>query len=161
MLLVSLLTGVLVFAIFLPGLISPASSSSVNTEKLRKSLKAKWLAYYRENRHWLDNLQVWVTCEGQRRPTASFIVATLSTLDPQFTKMLPLLVDLNKDPDRIVASLGLNFDPEKELEALQVEKNGAELKMLPPAIAKLTESASRIAAKVDESCEGVYKKSRD
>ncbi|MBD2742269.1 DUF5331 domain-containing protein [Coleofasciculus sp. FACHB-1120] len=134
----------------------------MNTEHLRQSVKAKWLDYYQENRHWLNRLQVWVTSEGQRRPTSSFIVATLSTLDPQFTEMLPLMVDLNADPDRIVATLGLNFDPDLELEAVPAEQTNAddEVKMLPaaPVTANIAQSPSRIAAKVDESCEGVYKK---
>ncbi len=158
MLLVSLLTGLLLFTILRYGLFSAAISSKVNTEKLQRSLKAKWLAYYRENRHWLNRLQIWITYEGQRRPSSSFIVATLSILEPQFTKMLPLIVDLNRDPDQIVASLGLNFDPEKELEALPALKaNGVEFRMLLPA-AEPAEPASRVVAKIDESCEGVYKK---
>jgi len=131
----------------------------VNTEKLRQSLKAKWLAYYRENRPWLNRLQIWVTSKGQRRPNSSFILATLSTLDTQFNHLLPLIVDLNKDPDEIVASLGLNFDPDKELNALpEAIKDADQIKMLPPAFAKMMDSPSRNAAKVDESCEGVYKK---
>ncbi|MBD1923351.1 hypothetical protein H6F77_20080 [Microcoleus sp. FACHB-831] len=131
----------------------------MNTEKLRQSLKAKWLAYYRENRHWLNRLQIWVTWKGQRRPNSSFILATLSMLDTQFNHLLPLIVDLNKDPDEIVASLGLNFDPDKELNALpEAIKDADKVKMLPPGVAKMIDSPSRTAAKVDESCEGVYKK---
>ncbi len=159
MLLASLLTCILLFAILRSRLLSPASSRSVNTEKLRQSLKAKWLAYYRENSHWLNRLQVWVTCKGQRRPNSSFILGTLATLDPQFKQMLPLIVDLNKDPDEIVVSLGLNFDPDKEINALPEGRKDADLvRMLPPAAENATESPSRAAAKVDESCEGVYKK---
>lgn len=160
MLLVSILTCVLLCTILQTRLFSSASSPTVNTEQLRQSVKAKWLDYYQKNRHWLNRLQVWVTSEGQRRPTSSFIVATLSTLDPQFTEMLPLMVDLNADPDRIVATLGLNFDPDLELEAVPAEQTNAdEVKML-PAAANIAQSPSRIAAKVDESCEGVYKKHR-
>ena len=173
MLLVSILTCVLLCTILQTKLFSPASASSptVNTEQLcpeqlrpeqlRESVRAKWLDYYRKNRHWLNRLQVWVTSEGQRRPTSSFILATLSTLDPQFNEMLPLIVDLNADPDRIVASFGLNFAPDDELEALSAEKTDTdEVRMLPPAAVNVAQSASRIAAKVDESCEGVYKKHR-
>lgn len=159
MLLASLLTCILLFAILRSRLLLPASSRSVNTEKLRQSLKAKWLDYYRENRHWLNRLQVWVTSKGQRRPNSSFILATLSTLEPQFNHLLPLIVELNKDPDEIVASLGLNFDPDKELNALpEAKKDAVQLKMLPPGLAKMIDSPSRTAAKIDESCEGVYKK---
>lgn len=189
MLLVSILTCVLLCTILQTKLFSPASASSptVNTEQLcpeqlrseqlrpeqlRESVRAKWLDYYRKNRHWLNRLQVWVSSEGQRRPTSTFILATLSTLDPQFNEMLPLIVDLNADPDRIVASFGLDFDPDDELEALSTapddelealsaEKTDTEeVRMLPPAAVNVAQSPSRIAAKVDESCEGVYKKHR-
>lgn len=130
---------------------------SVNSEILRKSVKAKWLAYYRENRHWINRLQVWATYEGQRRPTSSFILAVVSTLDPQLTKILPLIVDLNSNPDRIVASLGLNFNPEKELQAIAERKAATpEFKMLPPGNLPIEHPTSRNAAKVDEFCEGVY-----
>lgn len=133
----------------------------MNAELLRKSVKAKWLEYYRENRHWINRLKIWGTYEGQRRPTSSFILAALSTLDPQLTKMLPLIVDLNNNPDRIVSSLGLNFNPEKELQAIASQKLADEVvKMLPPGSIPLNVAPSQVAAKVDESCEGVYKKER-
>lgn len=90
----------------------------MNIEHLRKTLKAQWLNYYRENRSWLIRLGVWVNCEGKRRPSASFILATLSTLEPQLLEILPLVVDLSSNPDRIVLALGLNFNPDEELEAI-------------------------------------------
>lgn len=163
MLLLSLLTGLMLFS-FLRirnGLfpVPVSSSNTTTTEALRQSLKARWLAYYRDNRHWLNHLQVWVTYEGHRRPNSSFILATLSTLDSQFAQMLPLIVDLNRDPDRIIVSLGLDFDPEKELETFLQEKT--DTKMLAPGADPVTESASRLAARVDESCEGAYKKPGD
>lgn len=34
-------------------------------------------------------------------------------------ELLPLVVDLNNNPDRIVAALGLDFNPEDELEATE------------------------------------------
>jgi hypothetical protein len=90
----------------------------VNVEKFRRSLSAKWLDYYRENRNWLVRLGVWVTYQGQRRPSSSFILATLSILEPKLTQLLPLVVDLSQSPDRIVAALGLNFNPEEALDKL-------------------------------------------
>lgn len=90
----------------------------MNTEELRRSLKTAWLTYYRENRSWLARLGVWVDSEGQRRPSSSFILATLSVLEPQLTQLLPLIVDLSSSPDRIVRALGLNFNPDKELDRL-------------------------------------------
>jgi hypothetical protein len=47
-------------------------------------------------------LGVWVNCDGQRRPSSSFILATLSVLEPELTQMLPLIVDLSSNPDRII-----------------------------------------------------------
>lgn len=107
----------------------------MNTEHLRKSLKTQWLTYYRDNREWLTRLGVWVTCEGKRRPSSSFILAALSTLEPQLVQLLPLIVDLSSNPDRIVMALGLNFTPDEELEWLAQEEQAAasngRLKMLP------------------------------
>jgi Family of unknown function (DUF5331) len=131
----------------------------VNIEQFRQSLKAQWLDYYRTNRHWLTRVGVWVSCEGQRRPSSSFILATLSVLEPQLTHLLPLIVDLSSNPDRIVIALGLNFNPDEALEALGkgedaiAEKNP---KMLPggiPEVDFLTQKSP--VAVADESCEGV------
>ncbi|PSB09894.1 hypothetical protein C7B61_08520 [filamentous cyanobacterium CCP1] len=91
----------------------------MNIEHLRKSLKAQWLIYYRDNRSWLTHLGVWVTCEGARRPSSSFILGTLSTLEPQLIQLLPLIVDLSSNPDRIVIALGLNFNPDEELKTFK------------------------------------------
>ncbi|HEY9626320.1 MAG TPA: DUF5331 domain-containing protein [Coleofasciculaceae cyanobacterium] len=102
----------------------------MNIEHLRRSLKVQWLDYYRENRVWLTRLGVWVNCEGNRRPSSSFILATLSVLEPQLTQMLPLVVDLSSNPDRIVMALGLNFNPDEELTAIE-QASAEELKLLP------------------------------
>ena len=139
----------------------------MNTEQLRKSLKAQWLDYYRRNRNWLVKLGVWVNCEGQRRPSSSFILATLSVLEPQLIQLLPLIVDLSSNPDRIVIALGLNFNPDEVLEALEAAENSINgVKMLPGSTEPIQfpehynsklkqESKSRLPAKVDESCQGV------
>ncbi|MGF1570684.1 MAG: DUF5331 domain-containing protein [Nodosilinea sp.] len=106
----------------------------MNSKKLRWSLKVKWLTYYRDNREWIDNLGIWVTCEGQRRPSSGFILGALSTLEPNLNSLLPLVVDLSSNPDRIILALGLNISPTQELEAL-----GEAQKMLPSsAVAEVT-----------------------
>jgi hypothetical protein len=124
----------------------------VNIEHLRKSLRAQWLTYYRDNRSWLTHLGVWVTCEGERRPSSSFILGTLSTLEPQLIQLLPLIVDLSSNPDRIVIALGLNFNPDDELKSFeeteQLIANGhnSSVRMLPEghtvegAVQRVTES---------------------
>jgi Family of unknown function (DUF5331) len=94
----------------------------VNIEQLRHSLKVKWLRYYQQNRSWLVKLQVWGTENGRRCPTSSFILATVSSLEPELTELLPLLVALNNNPDRIASALGLNFDPDAELKLMSDEQ---------------------------------------
>ena len=85
----------------------------MNTQQLRKSIKQRWLSYYADNRPWITRLRIWVDCDGQRRPSSSFILATLSILEPQLNQLLPLIVDLSSNPDRIVVALGLNFNPDE------------------------------------------------
>jgi len=115
----------------------------VNIQQLRQSLRVQWLSYYREHRDWLIRIGVWVTCEGKRRPSSSFILATLSVLEPKLTQLLPLVVDLSSNPDRIVIALGLNFNPDEELEAFEQEKqtanNGQVRRMLPGRSTEIVE----------------------
>jgi hypothetical protein len=128
----------------------------VNIEHLRQSLKAKWLSYYRENRQWLAHLKVWVICDGQRRPSSSFILGTLAILEPRLSRLLPLIVDLNNHPDRIVISLGLNFNPEAELALLSNETitpDHRSVKMLPGS-SNDQPSKQLPPEKDDESCRG-------
>lgn len=128
----------------------------MNIDYLRRSLKDKWLDYYQENRSWLTRLSVWVNCDGKRRPSSSFILATLSTLEPRFTELLPLIVDLSNHPDRIVMALGLNFDPEQELKTLQRLEAAIDEppKYLPASESPNAQHLSRRPTKQDEACEG-------
>ena len=127
----------------------------MNIVQLRQSLKDKWLTYYRDNRPWLARLAVWVNCNGQRRPSSSFILATLSVLEPELTAFLPLVVDLNSNPDRIVMALGLNFNPDRALDSLaKVDATVDEEVKLLPASGRV----SRVYAKRDEDCGGSGRK---
>jgi hypothetical protein len=87
----------------------------MNVQDLRQSVKIKWLQYYRENRHWMEKMQIWATFGAERRPLSSFILATVTVMEPELVEMLPFLAELNSDPDAMVAALGLNFNPEAEL----------------------------------------------
>lgn len=108
---------------------------SVNIEQLRHSLQEKWLTYYFENREWLVQLSIWVTCEGQYRPSASFILATLTALEPQLTRLMPLLAGLNSNPDRIVSALGLNFNPDDKVKHwLQETRKGSNPVQVLPSV---------------------------
>jgi Family of unknown function (DUF5331) len=133
----------------------------MDIQQLRHDLKHKWLDYYQTNRHWLSRLGVWVNCDGQRRPSSGFILATLAVVEPQLNDLLPLVVDLNDNPDRIIIALGLNFNPDEALAALtqDAEFKEAELKeevkFLPASAQRpLPESTSRRYSRADESCEG-------
>jgi hypothetical protein len=101
----------------------------VDTEYLRASLKTQWLDYYRSNRTWINRLSIWVTCEGERRPSSSFILATLAILEPNLNTLLPLIVDLSSNPDRIILALGLNFNPDQALQSRHSTEST--VKMLP------------------------------
>lgn len=90
----------------------------MNVHQLRHALKVKWLLYYRQNRPWLTKIRIWGTYEGKRRPSSSFILATLTHLEPDLIEMLPFIVSLSNNPDQIVVALGLNFNPEEELKSL-------------------------------------------
>lgn len=106
----------------------------MNIKSLRIALKSKWMDYYQDNRHWITRLGVWGTYQGKRRPSSSFILGALSVQEPRLMEILPLVVDLNNNPDRIVVALGLNFNPEDELEAFNKAKASLSkqaLKMLP------------------------------
>lgn len=144
----------------------------MNTEQLRQSLKNKWLNYYAENRYWITRLRVWVDCDGKRRPSSGFILATLSVLEPHLNHLLPLVVDLSNNPDRIVAALGLNFNPDEYLEKLQksptkaspVDPESAQSIATPKTVKLLPASSNEIispptqsphqVSRIDETCQG-------
>lgn len=129
----------------------------MNVEQLRKSLKIKWLSYYRDNRPWLSRLGVWVTCEGQRRPSSSFILATLTVLEPQLPQLLPLIVELSNNPDRVIQALGLNFNPDAELKALEAKAaaiSDKSVRMLPSGAEAIQFTGTAVPAVMDEACEG-------
>jgi Family of unknown function (DUF5331) len=156
--------------------------SLVDIQQLRQSLKVKWLLYYRRNRPWMTKLRIWGTYDGQRRPSSSFILATLTNLEPQLIQMFPFIVALSNHPDQIIAALGLNFNPEVEIrslneaaniteikasnngvtyasEVVQADRNGYAPKKLPIASSEVrvapTSKVSNIASWVDETCTGV------
>ena len=146
-------------------------------QQLRQSLKVKWLIYYQRNRSWLVKMQIWATYNGQRRPSSGFMLGILSLLEPQLTEILPFLLELNNNPDNVIAALGLNFNPDKELlselkklqngksvlnsgQGVQVNGNGKMTHQPPPeddtkVIVSPPSTATNIIAWVDEFCNGV------
>ncbi|MGM3309028.1 DUF5331 domain-containing protein [Anabaena sp. WFMT] len=97
----------------------------MDIQQLRQSLKMKWLNYCQENRPWLVEMRIWHSYDGVRRPSSGYILATLSVLEPQLKEILPFILDLNNDPDQIVAALGLHFNPDEELGLLKSEDSVA------------------------------------
>lgn len=95
----------------------------MNIQQLRQSLKMQWLSYYEQNSAWLVKIRVWATYDDVRRPSSGFILATMSVLEPQFEQILAFIMELNNNPDDIVAALGLNFNPEQELGLMQSESS--------------------------------------
>lgn len=134
----------------------------MNSKQLRHSLRTKWLTYYRDNREWIDRLGIWITAEGERRPSSGFIIATLAILEPNLNQLLPLVVELSSNPDRIVKALGLDISPDKALKNLTVKQRmlpGGERPDLP--IPEAAASQSTVEAKAalppniqDEACQG-------
>ena len=66
-------------------------------------------------------MQVWGTFNGRRRPYSGFILATITALEPKLHHILPFILDLNNNPDDIVAALGLNFNPEEQLHLVKID----------------------------------------
>ncbi len=87
----------------------------MNIKQLRESLKIKWVKYYHQNRPWLEKMRIWGNYDGYRRPSSGFILATLSVLEPKLDEIFPFILELNNNPDEIIAALGLNFNPEQQL----------------------------------------------
>jgi hypothetical protein len=159
----------------------------VNTEQLRQSVREKWLNYYRDNRVWITRLATWGNYRGQRRPSSSFILASLSILEPELPNLLPMMVELSNDPDRLITALGLNFNPENELKLLVAQETAttsleaAQVKQLLPGeahklsapqrqqvlqpaqpVAVAAARSSRSAADQDSDCRGsVHRRLRE
>jgi hypothetical protein len=87
-----------------------------------------------------------VTCDGDRRPSSSFILATLAILEPRLHDILPLIVDLSSNPDRIVLALGLNFNPDQAIQDRTKEvKAENPVKMLPARAPALPDAIAKKA----------------
>lgn len=130
----------------------------MNIQYLRQSLKTRWLTYYDENREWIERMGIWVECGGVRRPSSSFILGTLASVEPELTNLLPLVVDLSNNPDRIVMALGLNINPDHALKSLKRKTPDPPIKMLPgetPPMKELsTHKPRKLPSLVDEECQG-------
>ena len=102
----------------------------MDIQRLRQSLKIKWLNYYKQNRSWLVKMRIWKDYDGIRRPSSGYILATLSVLEPELKKILPFILDLNNNPDQIITALCLHFNPEQELNLLKSQDSLAKNEIL-------------------------------
>ncbi|NES94041.1 MAG: DUF5331 domain-containing protein [Desertifilum sp. SIO1I2] len=82
------------------------------------AIRQKWLDYYQTNRPWLIlqmEVRSEVTPDGGRRPVSSLLLGVVNALEPKLGNLMVPFFKLNSDEDALVEVLGLNFDPEKEL----------------------------------------------
>ncbi|MDJ1184092.1 DUF5331 domain-containing protein [Roseofilum casamattae] len=88
------------------------------------SIRQKWLDYFQANKAWLL-LQMEVksnkTPDGGRRPASSLILGVVNALEPKLGNLMVPFFKLNADEDALVDVLGLNFDPERELNPTNAE----------------------------------------
>ena len=117
-----------------------------NFEDIKVRLKKKWLQYYKHNRTWItkycqENCYVSVkgSIEGETwttdqrnwedpnyrevHPPSELILGTITALEPLLAQYwLTAFVDLYANKEKIIVTLGLNFDPELELKKMEEKK---------------------------------------
>ncbi|MGI0482720.1 DUF5331 domain-containing protein [Geminocystis sp. CENA526] len=90
-------------------------------EKNKAIIRKSWLEYYQENATLFDRItENWFTRvgtpDGGYRVKAEWILGFLAGKHRNFSKLLYTLYISNDNLEKIVETLGLNFDPRKELE---------------------------------------------
>ena len=82
-------------------------------EQLKAELKGKWLDYYQANRDWLNKINGY----GHRINDSWFILGIITALEPksELKELLQYFLLVTKNCDSIIKALGLDFDPELEL----------------------------------------------
>ncbi|NJK35043.1 MAG: DUF5331 domain-containing protein [Oscillatoriales cyanobacterium SM2_2_1] len=90
-------------------------------EKIKGTLKERWVAHYKANRAWIRDQMNYssqfyaTTSDGGTRPSNAFILGCISALEPEFATYIPFFLQLNRDADKLIEILGLDFDVEKLL----------------------------------------------
>jgi hypothetical protein len=96
-------------------------------DKLKISIKHKWLDYYELNRYWLVKAGSWVNTPDQgSRPDSLVIIGAVVALEPRLVEFMPAFCDLKNDAGEIVRILELNFDPRIELKRRTAELAASE-----------------------------------
>ena len=95
-------------------------------EELKAELKDKFLDYYQANQNWLKKMEGM----GQRTDNTWFILGVVTALEPksELKELLQYFLMVSQDSDTIARALGLDFNPEKELERRQIELAAKETK---------------------------------
>ena len=97
-------------------------------EKNKEIIKKSWLEHYEQNSKLYDQItENWflrvATPDGGYRVKAEWILGFLSGKHKSFSKMFYTLYLANNNLEEIINILGLNFDPRKEL---NIENNNKE-----------------------------------
>jgi hypothetical protein len=115
-------------------------------EQFKAILKEKWLNYYKENQEWIksyhknnlgfasvgyylseDKTDYFTKERDDKykkiRPSSDFIIGVITMLEPLVINFyMELLCEAEVSNYNIVKALGLNFDPDLELERIEEEK---------------------------------------
>ncbi|PSB05111.1 DUF5331 domain-containing protein [Merismopedia glauca] len=96
-------------------------SFDFKSDLFKANLKEQWLNYYESNRYWIIKLSCWerITVQSNRKIKylqPSFILGVLSVIEPKISEIILLLNEYTDSPQSVVKVLGLDFDPEMELQ---------------------------------------------
>ncbi|ACB53881.1 conserved hypothetical protein [Crocosphaera subtropica ATCC 51142] len=97
-------------------------------EQIKVSLPDKWLDYYQINRCWIkplmDSRNLWkpIPNNGGKRPCADIILGAITALEPELAYWIPPFCEIEPNQDKFVKVLGLDFDPETELNNREEER---------------------------------------
>lgn len=109
-------------------------------ENFTTSIKQQWLEYFQINRPWLtlqmENSSV-RTPDGGRRPSSYLILGVINALEPKLGNLMVPFYKLNANEDALIDVLGLDFDPDVELQkegttSVNLDDSGPEVNRLLP-----------------------------
>ncbi|MGK7881231.1 MAG: DUF5331 domain-containing protein [Crocosphaera sp.] len=97
------------------------------SQDVMASLKDKWLDFCETNPYWLEEIKnhnsfCAKTPNEGKRPHGLLMLGVISAIEPKLTNLIPIFLKLNSNPDSVIKALGLDFDPEIELEKRAEER---------------------------------------
>ncbi|NJN71789.1 MAG: DUF5331 domain-containing protein [Limnothrix sp. RL_2_0] len=134
-------------------------------EKLKNDLKEKWIDHCQRNKDWIcqymSDKNLWISTGEDveqslvennpdevfskwdpSRPDSNFVIGVISSFDTEVQALLRFAMGLSKNPNIIIYSLGLHFDP--FLEIARRELNGQQQATLLPATSELDDIREQI-----------------